>query len=146
MPNQVIISFALGTLDAEVPLGFEAWIDDQKFHDIPHVTDTQNIKIEINDDNKAEHELRLVMKNKTLDHTQIDHNGNIVSDATLCITDLAIDGIVLGHTLTEQSTYTHDFNGTGTMSDHKFYSEMGCNGTVSVKFTTPVYLWLLEHM
>jgi hypothetical protein len=23
---------------------------------------------------------------------------------------------------------------------------MGCNGTVSLKFTTPIYMWLLETM
>jgi len=42
--------------------------------------------------------------------------------------------------------YQHDFNGTGNPTIDKFYGEMGCNGTVSLKFTTPIYLWLLENM
>jgi len=97
-------------------------------------------------DDEAEHDLRFVLKNKTAEHTQIDEAGNIVNDARLKITDMAFDEIQLGHMITEQAVYDHDFNGTGVMSQHKFYGEMGCNGTVSLKFTTPVYLWLLEHM
>jgi hypothetical protein len=48
--------------------------------------------------------------------------------------------------VTEQAVYTHDFNGTQQEIQDEFYSEMGCNGTVSLKFSTPIYLWLLEHM
>ena len=46
----------------------------------------------------------------------------------------------------EQAVYTHDFNGTSKATENKFYGELGCNGTVSLKFSTPMYLWLLEHM
>jgi hypothetical protein len=47
----------------------------------------------------------------------------------------------------EQAEYHHDCNGTAQQVIlDKFYREMGCNGTVSLKFTTPVYLWLLENM
>ena len=76
----------------------------------------------------------------------IDEAGNIISDAKLTVTNVAFDDIQLGHMLTEKATYAHDFNGTGVMGQHKFYGEMGCNGTVSLKFSTPIYLWLLEHM
>jgi len=47
---------------------------------------------------------------------------------------------------TELATYTHDFNGTKELTQEKFYGVMGCNGTVSLKFATPIYLWLLENM
>ena len=145
MISTFVVSFDLDTTDATIPLGFEAWIDDKKFHDIDHVAGRQQIVIEMPDD-EAEHDLRFVLKNKTAEHTQIDEAGNIVNDARLKITDIAFDEIQLGHMITEQAVYDHDFNGTGVMSQHKFYGEMGCNGTVSLKFTTPVYLWLLEHM
>jgi hypothetical protein len=146
MSNTVTISFGLGTTDATVPLGFEAWVNNQKFFDTDHVQSDQPIQIEIADDD-AEHELRVVMKNKRSDHTQVDSAGNIISDARLVITDLAFDGIDLGHLFTEHAVYTHDQNAQlPTPVQDKFYSEMGCNGTVSLKFTTPVYLWLLEHM
>ena len=145
MTDAVTISCSLDTSDTVAKLGFEAWIDDKKFHDTDHVTGRQQIFMEISDDD-AEHELRLIMKNKTIEHTQVDEHGNIMADARLVITDLAVDDIQLGHMLVEHSVYTHEFNGHGKYSKEKFYGEMGCNGTVILKFTTPMYLWLLEHM
>jgi hypothetical protein len=145
MSNTVSISCILDTTNPSATLGFEAWVDDQKFFDTEHMLAQQQIVVEIADDD-GEHELRFVLKNKTLDHTQIDESGNIVADANLIVTDLAFDEIKLGHIITEQSTYTHDFNGTGQLTQDKFYGEMGCNGIVSLKFSTPMYLWLLEHM
>ena len=126
-------------------LGFEAWVDDTKFIDIDHVTAQQLISMEIPDVD-ADHELRFVLKNKTDKHTQIDENNKIISDSTLTITDLSFDEIKLGYILTELAVYTHDFNGTAEEIQDKFYGEMGCNGTVSLNFSTPLYLWLLEHM
>ena len=146
MSSTVTISFRLGTTNTAVPLGFEAWVDNQKFFNTDHVQVDQPIQIEIADDD-AEHELRLVMKNKRSDHTKVDLDGNIISDARLVITNLAFDDIDLGQLVTEHTIYTHDQNAQlPTPVQDKFYSEMGCNGIVSLKFTTPVYLWLLEHM
>ena len=146
MSNLFTISFALDTTNASVPLGFEAWINDKKFYDTEHVQSNQQITVEITDDD-AEHELRLVLKNKTQDHTKVDLVGNIISDARLVITDLTFDDIRLGQLVTEQAVYTHDQNSSlPTPVQDKFCSEMGCNGTVSLKFATPLYLWLLEHM
>jgi hypothetical protein len=145
MSNTVAISCIINTTNPDAALGFEAWINNQKFFDIDHVQAQQPVVLKIADDD-GEHELRFVLKNKTTDHTQIDEAGRIVSDARLIVTDLEFDEIKLGHMVTEQAVYTHDFNGTGIIAHDKFYGEMGCNGTVSLKFTTPVYLWLLEHM
>ena len=103
----------LDTTDASATLGFEAWLDNHKFFDTDHVQARQQIFIEISDDDN-EHELRFVMKNKTSDHTKVDSDGNIVADARLTITDLSFDNILLGHLVTEQAVYTHDFNGTST--------------------------------
>jgi hypothetical protein len=145
MPNTVSISFTLNTTNTEATLGFEAWVDNQKFFDTNHVENKQQVLVEISDDD-GEHELRFVLKNKTSDHTQVDEAGNIVSDARLIVTDLTFDEIQLGYMVTEQAIYTHDVNGTQQEIQDKFYGEIGCNGTVSLKFTTPIYLWLLEHM
>ena len=145
MSNTVSISCTLNTTNTEATLGFEAWIDNQKFFDSNHVQAQQPVVVEIADDD-GEHELRFVLKHKTFNHTQVDAAGNIVSDARLIVTDLAFDKIPLGHMFTEQAVYTHDVNGTQQEIQDKFYGEMGCNGTVSLKFTTPIYLWLLEHM
>jgi len=146
MTHTVSISCTLDTTDSLAELGLEAWINDHKFFHTDHVLARQQISVEINDEDGNEYELRFVMKNKTSDHTTIDEGGNITADARLIITDLNFDEIALGHMFTELAIYTHDFNGTGATTQHKFYSEMGCNGTVSLKFATPIYLWLLEHM
>jgi hypothetical protein len=145
MTNTTTISCTLNTTNPEAALGFEAWVDDQKLFDTNHVQAQHPVVIEIADDD-AEHELRFVLKNKTSNHTRVDEAGNIVSDAMLIVTDLAFDEIQLGHMITKQTVYTHDFNGSGQSTQDKFYGEMGCNGTVSLKFSTPIYLWLLEHM
>jgi hypothetical protein len=126
-------------------LGFELWVDEKMLFDTNHVENKQQVLVEISDVD-GEHELRFIMKNKTQNHTQIDEAGSIVSDARLIVTELAFDEIQLGNMLTEQAVYTHDFNDTKKSTQDKFYSEMGCNGTVSLKFSTPIYLWLLEHM
>ena len=145
MTNTTTISCTLNTTDPAATLGFEAWVDNKKFVDINHVQAEHSILIEIPDDD-GDHELKFILKNKTAEHTQVDEAGNIVADATLSITDVAFDEIKLGHMLTELSTYTHDFNGTKDTTQDTFYGAMGCNGTVSLKFSTPIYLWLLEHM
>ena len=145
MTTGLTISCQLGTTDPLVPLGMEVWIDDQQFINIDHVQGSQDLVIELPDD-EAEHELRFVMKNKKVEHTLVDENNNIVKDAGLSITDMAFDEIKLGHMLTDLAVYTHDFNGSQPEIQDTFYSEMGCNGTVSLKFTTPIYLWLLESM
>lgn len=145
MTDTVAITCRVDTTDAKAELGFEAWVDNTKFFDTDHVEKPQSIFIEI-DDAEAEHELRFVLKNKTTEHTRIDEAGNILSDARLIIADLAFDGIALGQLVTQHAVYTHDFNGAQEATEQKFYAEMGCNGVVSLKFTTPVYMWLLEHM
>jgi hypothetical protein len=146
MTSTVCITFNLATTDATAKLGFEAWINDRKVLDLDHVKETQPVAVELDDQDNTEHELRLVLKNKTTAHTQVDEHGNIMSDARLQITDMAFDEIQLGHMFVEQAVYTHDFNGTGKATVEKFYGELGCNGTVSLKFSTPMYLWFLEHM
>jgi hypothetical protein len=143
--NNVKISCVIDTTDHDSALGMEIWLDDQQIFNQDWVKESQIISHEFSDID-AEHELRFVMKNKTVDHTKVDESGAIVKDACLVISDLAVAEFALGHIVTEKSVYTHDFNGTGSLTQHKFFGEIGCNGVVSLKFTTPMYLWLLENM
>lgn len=145
MTNTIAISCIINTTNPTAKLGFEAWVDDTKFYDIDHVTEQQKILIEIPEDDAA-HELRLVLKNKTDADTKIAEDGTIISDATLTINDLAFDEVQLGYMLADLAVYTHNFNGNGETIQDKFYQDMGCNGVLSLKFSTPIYLWLLEHM
>lgn len=105
----------------------------------------QAVAIDINDD-EAEHVLVFELSGKTSDHTKVDDTGTITQDVIVSIGDICFDEIKLGHLMCEQAVYKHDFNGTGLPTEEKFYGTMGCNGTVTLKFATPVYLWLLENM
>ena len=145
MKSTATISCKIGTTDASATLGMEIWLDDNKIFDTEHVDSTIEFQTTFNDD-AGEHELRFQMKNKTIDLTQIDKAGEILKDACLTIGNVAFENIELGHMFTEQTSYTHDFNGTQAKISEKFYGAMGCNGTVNLRFTTPIYLWLLENM
>ena len=135
----------ISNTDITVPVGMEIWLDNYKFFDQDHIDQTYNIQHDIAD-NDGEHVLRLVLKNKQSDHTQVDLDGNIVGDATVMVSDIQFDDIDCQYLTVKLARYFHDFNGTGNSTIDKFYGEMGCNGTVSLKFTTPIYLWLLENM
>ena len=143
--DKITVSFDLTSSDYAAALGFELLLDDVVLLSIDHVTEPMPVSLEILDD-EAEREFKFVMKNKTPEHTVVDDNGNIIKDAMLSIANVAFDGIELGHVFTEQSVYHHNFNGSRNAIKDKFYGDMGCNGYVSLRFATPIYLWLLENM
>jgi len=146
MENKFVITAEVDTNSADLPVGLEVWVDNQLMQDINPVTGATLVSVEVEDIDGAEHNLKFVLKNKTQEHTTVDEAGNIVSDAVVEIKNLKFDEIELGHMFFEQAVYRHDFNGNGPATEDKFYGTMGCNGTVSLKFTTPMYLWLLENM
>ena len=94
----------------------------------------------------AEYVLEIIMQGKQPHHTVLDEAGNIIDDRIIEIADVCLDNIPLEHTFYELADYTHDFNGTGSKVIEKFYGKMGCNGHVTLKFSGPIYLWLLENM
>ena len=139
------ISFNIDTTDSTAKLGVEVWIDQVCVHQLDHVTEQYHFSHDMSDQD-GEHELKIVLKGKTNDHTKIDDQGNIIKDATLQISTVTIDGIDVNQLFNEKTVYTHDFNGTQPEIAETFYGVAGCNGTVSFKFSTPIYLWLLENM
>jgi hypothetical protein len=144
MTNTTTISGFIDSSDKKIPLGTEVWVDNTCVLNVEHVDRIVHFSHEISDDD-GEHELRIVMKHKISEHTELDSAGNIVRDAVLVVSDVKFDEIALGQVFLEKTTYTHDFNGSQSMVEDKFFGDMGCNGTVSMKFTTPAYLWLLEN-
>jgi hypothetical protein len=139
------ISFDVDTTNAESQLGVEVWLNNQQLVNVEHVTGLIPVTVSVTDDD-GEHELQIVLKNKTVDHTVIDSQGNIVQDSCLTVNNFKFDDIEVDQPVSEQAVYRHSFNSDGPEIDDKFYWLMGCNGTVSLKFTTPIYIWLLEHM
>jgi hypothetical protein len=140
------ISFELSTSNAEVPLAFEAWIDDTCIFKTDHVRETLTVSHDVPDEGDAEHSLRWIMANKTFDHTRVDANGNITQDAVLRVANVEFDEIKLGQIFVDHAVYTHDFNGTKELTNAQFFGDMGCNGTVELKFSSPIYIWMLENM
>jgi len=106
----------------------------------------RTITHEFDDDIEQEHCVEFVLSGKIPDHTQIAESGEILEDRTVSICDVKIDGIDLGYLFNHISQYHHDLNGTSDPVIEKFYGVMGCNGTVEFRFSSPVYLWLLENM
>ena len=145
MNDTVKISCVIDTTDPSCTLGIEIWLDNQIVFDCAHVKEPINFSHELLDSD-ARHQLKFCLKGKLPEHTQIDTHGNIVKDARISIRDLSFDEILLGNALTKLAVYTHNFNGTGTTVQDEFYEEIGCNGTVALEFSTPIYLWILENM
>ena len=143
--DKTTLTFDLASSDYAAALGFEVLLDDVSLLSIDHVTEPTPVSVAIPDD-ESEHEFKFVMKNKTPEHTVLVVDGNITADAMLSITNVAFNDIKLGQLFVENCVYHHDFNGSQTLIEDKFYGDMGCNGHVSLRFTTPIYLWLLENM
>jgi len=144
MTNTTTISGFIDSSDKKIPLGTEVWIDNTCVVNVEHVNRIVHFSHEMLDDD-GNHELRIVMKHKIPEHTELDDAGNIVRDAMLVVSDIKFDEIALENLFLEHTVYTHDFNGSQPTIEDKFFGDMGCNGTVSMKFTTPAYLWLLEN-
>lgn len=138
-------SVDVSSSDFSAALGLEVWIDRTEIFSCDHVQQAQTITFDLSDDD-GDHELRFVLKNKTSEHTQIDQNGTIVKDAVLVIDNLKFDEIDLEQIVVKHAVYTHNFNGSASKVQDKFYGTMGCNGTASLEFSTPMYIWLLENM
>jgi hypothetical protein len=139
------VSFDISPSDAACPLGVEVWIDQQQIFNCDHLAATETVQFDVDDDD-GEHELRVVLKNKLPAHTKIDAEGNIEQDAVITVGNFEFAKISVDQVVQEQSVYHHNFNGSAAEIQDQFFGSMGCNGTLSLKFSTPIYLWLLENM
>jgi hypothetical protein len=139
------ISFVISPSDTACPLGVEVWVDQQQIFATEHLADTVNVSHDIAEDD-AEHELRVILKNKLPEHTKIDADGSIAQDAVVTVGSFEFEDINVNQIVQDLAVYTHDFNGSGDITQSKFFGSMGCNGTLSLKFSTPIYIWLLENM
>ena len=145
MSNSSTISFDIDTSDATAAIGVAVWIDDACMYQTDHLTEHQHIDYGATDDD-GDHELRVVISGKVPAHTKIDEQGNIIKDIVINISNVTIDEIDITQLFSEKSVYTHDFNGTQPKIADGFYGTAGCNGIISLKFSTPIYVWLLENM
>lgn len=131
--------------NAQSPVGVRILLDNCEIFSQAAVTESIDFVYNLEED-EAEHELAFEMFGKTAKHTVIDDAGNILQDAMLKISAISLDDIDIDQLVYDKSVYGHDFNGTQDPIEDKFYGNMGCNGTVRLQFSTPVYIWLLENL
>jgi hypothetical protein len=145
MPTTFQFSCVITPTNPVVPIGLEVWLDGDKIFDQDHVSKAEIFRKDFSDQD-GEHVLQFVLKNKLPEHTIIDNNGEIFDDARIVINDILFEEINVTHVVNSLAKYQHDFNGNGPVIQDEFYGDIGCNGTVTLKFSTPIYLWLLENM
>ena len=145
MTNLSIIKCKLSSSNPLTNMASETWLDDIKIFD-GSLAEPRYIEYRFDDGIEGDHELKFILKNKSDIDTKIDDAGNILEDSLLNIENLTFDGIELGQIFYQLAEYHHNNNGHSDLVTEKFFGSMGCNGVVSLKFTTPVYLWLLENM
>lgn len=104
------------------------------------------ISYDFEDTDNAEHLLEIELSGKNAEHTKIAETGEILQDILITIDGISFDGINIDQLMFDLAEYHHDNNGNTSPVVDKFFGIMGCNGKVSLKFTTPVHLWLLENM
>ena len=155
--DTVKLEFDIGTTDAECKLGVKVTLDNTVIYNNSHVTATEHVSHDLDDQN-TDHVLEIELYGKLPHHTTIDEAGNIIKDAMISVEKFKIDDIDISSLFTTYPTqiyddvstrivqYCHDFNGTQPATVDSFHGFMGCNGTVILKFTSPIYLWLLENM
>ena len=133
------------TSDPSAALALTIYIDQTILFHTDHVKEFVHFETTIEQEEGA-HELRFVMSGKTDEHTEVDDLGNITKDAFLTINNFVLEDLDTTLIFTDQAKYHHNFNGNGAETVDKFFGDVGCNGTISLQFTTPIYMWLLENM
>jgi len=122
------------------------WFDGEQVSSMTLTPEPQEFRHEFPDLDDREHCFEIELHGKTPEHTKVNDQGAIVQDVVAEISDVALDDIQLGHMFSEQASYHHDHNSTTDPVQEQFFGSMGCNGRVKLRFTSPVYLWLLENM
>jgi hypothetical protein len=127
------------------PINLKILLDDKIMFD-RNIESEEEVHFEFNEDNQ-DHILNFVISGKTDDHNIRDDDGKILDSTEISITNIAFDDIDISSIImVNPLKYEHNFNGNGDNVEDKFYDIAGCNGTVELKFSTPIYLWILENM
>jgi hypothetical protein len=140
------ISFTVEPSISPCDFLLEFLVDDQVLWSTQAPWQAHTVQITMDDSTATEsHTLAFRMQGKTWQHTVLDDDAGIVEDHVVHVRDLKIEGVLIQSVFESQAVYSHDFNGTGCWVQDQFFGIMGCNGTLSMPFTTPIFLWLLEN-
>ena len=143
--NSILLEFDISNSDPAAALGVRVELDGVEVYHNSHQKDTYHFSHEISDED-GDHELVIEILGKLPEHTEITESGEIVKDALINITNIMLDAIDIGTVFQDLAVYHHDFNGSQSPVEDRFYSSLGCNGQVRMAFSTPVYLWLLQNL
>lgn len=148
-PNNETLKFRIGlsgTFWANRPK-FSVLINDTKVASGVIEGDSDVVQyIEFNHDvfDGATNQLKIRLENKLLgDTVENADKTEIVKDMLLNIVSIEIDEISLGYMLWTESKYIADDPEREPITH---CINLGWNGTYSIEFTSPFYLWLLESM
>jgi len=126
---------------------FSIWLDEQQLisSELPD-TAQHPICFEHTVDT-GPHSLKIRLENKTIQDTVLE-NGTVVKDMLLNIDDITIDDISLGNLLWSAEyrlDQPQEYNGK-TIDHLDNCVNLGWNGTYTLKFSSPFYIWLLEQL
>ena len=136
----------ISSSDPSAALCITVLLDGEPVFTSNSIQQPQIVEFSVPDDNEVAHVIQWQLSGKTSAHTCIDEQSNIVSDALIHIRNIAIDNLNIDQIMFENAVYNHNFNGNGDAIDDQFFGTVGCNCTVTLKFMSPFYVWLLEHM
>jgi hypothetical protein len=126
---------------------FSVWLDDHVVTQSEITSSAEQIVSFERRLDEGPHTLKIRLENKTTADTIIE-NSDVVKDMLLNIDDITIDDISLGNLLWS-AEYILDKKQTykGQEIDHlDGCVNLGWNGTYTLKFTSPFYIWLLEKL
>jgi hypothetical protein len=110
------------------------------FDDCPHT-----LKFNLSND-PSTHRIQLLMSGKNHSHTKVDNNSAILSDIYAIIESIKIDQIEVKELFCNGlPCYVHNNNNHTADILDQFYGFIGCNGTISMDFYTPINQWFIEH-
>lgn len=138
------LKLELESTDTSVPLGVRVYFDNNCIFETDYVRETIKINHSFVDD-VGPHSFRVEMFGKSAEHTKLI-DDKIVKDVLINVTHISIEDIDLTKLLWNKGVYRHSFNSSREPVDNKFFGSMGCNGSFSLTFESPFFIWMLENM
>ena len=126
---------------------FSIWLDDHAVIQSEIASTAQQPVVFERTIDEGPHTLKIRLENKTNADTNI-RNGEVIDDMLLNIDDIMIDDISLGNLLWSAEyilDHPQEYKGQ-TITKLDNCVNLGWNGTYTLKFSSPFYIWLLEKL
>ena len=122
-------------------------VDDQVLLDT-QIENKLDFEQTVNLEDNSNHQLTFTLYNKSKYDTVIK-DGVIQKDTLIKISNIELEEIDLMSILSLKKDlfyYEHNNNGSTELERYTLYDTLGCNGTATINFSTPCYVWLLENL